>query len=334
MHCSTCTIVKSELTFNIPKQLKSLITKEFFHDTSSYIWKENILHTSEAASNDLVDFLREMNLTSGVTFAPLHKEWSSLDTFDDYRKTSWLDALIKEKSIKMHFQPIITQTGDIYGYELLARFFDKEEAIIYPDIVFPAAKLRGRTFALDRLCRMQAVKQIKRLYGDQKAFINFIPTAIYQPEYCLRATTDLAHSLNITSDRFVFEVVETEKVDDIEHLKSILRYYKKNGFSYALDDVGSGYNTLDLLGELEPPFIKLDMAFAQGVSHSKDKQLIAKSFLEKAHSYGGLCLAEGIEDIADFHWLKNQGYELFQGYLFGKPLPDPLINKEIDLSQF
>ncbi|MDZ7834339.1 MAG: EAL domain-containing protein [Alkalibacterium sp.] len=292
------------------------------------------MHTSESASNDLVDFLREMNLSSGVTFRPPHQEWLPLDDYDTYRETSWLDTLIKASNIKMYFQPIITQTGLIYGYELLARFFDLNDMIIYPDKVFPAAKIRGRTFVLDRLCRLQAVKQVKNLHDKQKAFINFIPTAIYQPEYCLRTTTTLAKSLNIDSERFVFEVVETEKIEDVEHLKSILHYYQENGFNYALDDVGSGFNTLDLLGELQPPYVKLDMAFAQGVSHSPEKQHIAGSFLNKAKSYGAMCLAEGIEDIADFHWLKDRGYDLFQGYLFGKPLPDPLKQKVIDLDQF
>lgn len=334
MHCSNCTIHKSELSFKIPDTLMNLITKEFTHHTKTYTWEKNILHTSEAASNDLVDFIREMNLMNEVFFRPPNKEWLSLDSYDQYRESSWLDALIKAKNINMYFQPIISHTGHIFGYELLARFFSEDNTIIYPDKVFPAAKLRGRTFALDKLCRMQAVRQISRLYPDQKAFINFIPTAIYQPEYCLRTTTLLANSLDINSDRFVFEVVETEKVEDIDHLKSILRYYQEHGFSYALDDVGSGYNTLDLLSELKPPFVKLDMAVAQGVSNSIEKQSIAKAFLNKAKSYGALCLAEGIEDINDFHWLKKQGYDLFQGYLFGKPLPDPLTTKSIRLNDF
>lgn len=334
MHCSNCAIHKSELSFKIPDHLKSLIKDSFIHHSSTYIWEDTILHTSESASNDLVDFLRGMNLTKDVYFRPPNQDWLELDIYDDYRSTSWLDRLIKAKNIKMYFQPIINQTGEIYGYEMLARFFDNDDSIIFPDKVFPAAKLRGRTFALDRLCRMQAVKQVNRLFPNQKAFINFIPTAIYQPEYCLRTTTALANSLDLNSHRFVFEVVETDKVEDVNHLKSILQYYKKNGFNYALDDVGSGYNTLDLLGELEPPYVKLDMAFAQGVCESEEKQTIARAFLEKSKSYGAKCLAEGIENMADFNWLKNEGYELFQGYLFGKPLPDPLEEKKIDLTQY
>jgi EAL domain-containing protein (putative c-di-GMP-specific phosphodiesterase class I) len=334
MQCPNCQSTESGLSFKLPRHLQDIIIRDFIHHNSSYTWNKNILHTTETASNDLVDFLREMNLDSKVFFKAPYKDWLSLDRFDEYRHSSWLDDLIESKNIQMYFQPIIASNGKIYAYEMLARFFDDEGTIIYPDKVFPAAKLRGRTFALDRLCRMQGVRQVKRLYDHQKAFINFIPTAIYEPEYCLRTTTALAESLSIESSRFIFEVVETEKVDDVEHLKSILTYYQNHGFNYALDDVGSGYNTLGLLDELKPPYIKLDMTVTQGVSRSTKKQAIASAFLSTAKKYGALCLAEGIEDIKDFKWLKEKGYDLFQGYLFGKPLPDPLEEKVIDLNQF
>lgn len=207
---------------------------------------------------------------------------------------------------------------------MLARFVNEEGDIIYPNVLFPAAKARGRTFALDRLCRINAVRQVKRLNVHQKAFINFIPTAIYRPEYCLRTTVAIANKLSIDSSRFVFEVVETEKIEDTEHLKSILQYYQDNGFHYALDDVGAGYNTMYLLSDLKPPYVKLDMTFVQGVSQSVEKQGVALSFLKKAKDIDAKALAEGVESVEDFEWLKSQGYDLFQGYLFGKPAPEPL----------
>lgn len=295
---------------------------------------DDYILTTEQATSDLTDFLEAMKLTDNVFFRIQNGEWLPILQFKSYIDSSWVDTLIREKYIKMHFQPIITPTGEIYGYELLSRFVDEHGNMIYPDILFPAAKLRGRTFALDRLCRIQAVKQITRLYDHQKAFINFIPTAIYDPEYCLKTTTAVAKQLNIESDRFVFEVVETEKIEDTTHLKSILTYYQNNGFSYALDDVGAGYNTLDLLSDIKPPYVKLDMQYVQGVRDSPEKQAVALAFLEKANEYGAITLAEGIEEIEDFEWLKSRGYQLFQGYLFGKPLPDPLSKITIDLNQF
>lgn len=334
MTCPSCSISKQRITLDIPSQMSTMVLNHFDQREYPYTLIDEYILTTEQATSDLADFLEAMNLTENVSFKIQNGEWLSILELKTYISSSWVDAIIREKFIKMHFQPIITSSGEIYGYELLARFIDENGNMIYPDVLFPAAKIRGRTFALDRLCRIQGVRQISRLYDNQKAFINFIPTAIYNPEYCLKSTTTVAKQLNIKSDRYVFEVVETEKIDDTAHLKSILMYYQTHGFSYALDDVGAGYNTLDLLSDLKPPYVKLDMQYVQGVRSSKEKQTVALAFLEKANEYGAITLAEGVEEIEDFDWLKSKGYQLFQGYLFGKPMPDPLTEKKIDLSQF
>ena len=72
-------------------------------------------------------------------------------------------------------------------------------------------------------------------------------------------------------------------------------------------------------------YMKLDMKFVQGVSDDPTKQAAAKKFLLAALQIGAIPLAEGIEKWADFEWLKEVGYELFQGYLFGKPGRIPAI---------
>ena len=82
----------------------------------------------------------------------------------------------------------------------------------------------------------------------------------------------------IDPNQFVFEVVETEQVEDLDHLKNILSYYKDKGFQYALDDVGEGYSTLDMLSSLQPQYMKLDMKYVQGVAVDPEKQRVLKHF--------------------------------------------------------
>lgn len=332
MSCPNCSMSKQRVSIKIPEEIQSLVLDHFKHISYTYELENDVMAVDEQAAADLLDFLKAMQLTDLVHFKVPTEEWLSIELFEQYREASWVDSIIREKNITMYFQPIIQNDGTIYGYEMLARFKDTDGNMIFPDMLFPAAKLRGRTFALDRLCRIKAVRQIKRLPEHQKAFINFIPTAIYNPEYCLKTTTAVANQLSIESDRFVFEVVETEKISDTDHLKSILTYYQTHGFSYALDDVGAGFNTLDLLSDLKPPYVKLDMEYVHGVSHSKDKQKVALAFLEKANEYGAITLAEGIENREDFEWLESKGYKLFQGYYFGRPEPEPLNTVKIDMT--
>ncbi|WP_062321460.1 EAL domain-containing protein [Halolactibacillus sp. JCM 19043] len=332
MPCPHCTIVGHKITFSLDRERIDLIKNHFTQHNFPMDIEEDQLTTHEQGARELVDFLLAMDLATDVTFKINSYDWLPLSDFKDYQDASWVDELLFEPFIQMHFQPIIKSNGEIFAYEMLSRFVDRQGKKIFPDVMFPAAKTRGRTFALDRICRINAVRHVKRLLPNQKGFINFIPTAIYLPEFCLKTTTDLAHALDIDSSRFVFEVVETEQVKDTAHLQSILKYYQDNGFQYALDDVGSGYNTLNFLKELKPPYIKLDLTFVRDVNRDLDKQRIAKEILKMRDQFDAMALAEGVETIEEFNWLKQAGFDLFQGYLFGKPESEPLTTPSIDLT--
>ncbi|MGK7377128.1 EAL domain-containing protein [Planococcus sp. 1R117A] len=285
--------------------------------------KEQGLLIPESGAKEFMDFCRHFMELEQVTFRVNTGAWRPFAEIETVMDMQWIDEVIQKELITCHYQPIVDATGKIFAYEMLARFQNEDGSVIYPNEIFPAAKNRGRLYALDRVCRMTAVKYAAAL-KDVKAFINFIPTSIYSPEFCLRSTTLLANQLGVNPEQLVFEVVETEKVEDLEHLKTILAYYKEKGFEYALDDVGEGYSTIEMLADLKPNYMKLDMQYVQGVSNDAAKQKIALQFLEKALEVGSVPLAEGIEERADFDWLKQQGYQLFQGYYFGKPAASPL----------
>ncbi|WP_080145405.1 EAL domain-containing protein [Marinilactibacillus piezotolerans] len=331
MVCINCSTFGQRIAFQLNELLLPLISKHFTRYGHEFEVEGLTLITNESGANDVYNFLNGIELTDGIQFRINQQEWHTIDHFSEYIDAAWIDSIINEQHLKMHFQPIVKTDGTIYGYELLARFHDDDGNTLYPNTIFPAAKARGRTFALDRVCRIHAVKQVDRLQADQKVFINFIPTAIYSPEHCLRTTTLIAKRLNIDPRRIVFEVVETEQIADLDHLKTILHYYQNHGFEYALDDVGAGFNTLEVLKEMKPPYMKLDMEYAQNVSEDPEKQAVAAAFLETARTFQAIPLAEGIERIEDFNWLKSLGYELFQGYLFGKPEPEPLASNQLQL---
>ncbi|EXJ22949.1 EAL domain protein [Alkalibacterium sp. AK22] len=332
MTCPNCTVSKQRITLKLPEEVVPPILIHFAQKDYPHRHHNKTLATTEEAAADVADFLTATSQTAGAYFKIHEHGWQPIEELANYIESSWVDHILQEKYIRMHFQPIIMPDGTLYGYEMLARFQDQDGSMIYPDRLFPAAKARGRLFALDRLCRMNAVRQITRLPEQLKAFINFVPTAIYNPEYCLKTTSDIANQLSIDSSRFVFEVVETEKIADLDHLKSILEYYRSHGFHYALDDVGAGSNTLSIVEDLEPPYMKLDMQYVQGVSSCLDKQEVALKFLEIADTYGAVTLAEGVECFDDFEWLKSKGYQLFQGYFIGRPLPEPLDTCKIELA--
>ncbi len=325
MSCKNCLINKVEFrikfTDTMQDEMKHMLLEHLGRLGYTIEQQDGLFIINEDAMRELADFSIDFDEAEHILFA-VEDDWHPLTKVPNVFEASWVDTIIKKNSIICYSQPIVDGNGSIFGHEVLARFIGENGELLFPGQVFDAARLRGRLYALDRVCRLAAVRYGKKLNG--KIFVNFIPTSIYVPEYCLRSTEMLAQQLNIEPKRFIFEVVETEEVKDLEHLKVILNYYQKKGFEYALDDVGEGFSTLDVLEEIKPNYMKLDRKFVDGVARDPYLQSMAKLFLTKALEIGAVPLAEGIETKEDFHFLKSLGFQLFQGYLFSKPLPEPV----------
>ncbi len=330
MECNNCTVASLKFEIRLEGELNSSVLEqvaEFLERRDiAVVRKDNKLQMDEQGAREFLDFCNDLLNPEGVMFRINREKWQPLSEMEHIFNTAWIDDVIKHERLICHYQPIVDGNLNVFAYEMLSRFQNEDGSTIYPNEIFPAAKTRGRLYALDRVCRMTAVKHAAVLNGE-KAFINFIPTSIYSPEFCLRSTTELAHKLGVDPKQLVFEVVETEQVNDMDHLKKILSYYREKGFQYALDDVGEGYSTAEVLDELKPKYMKLDMKYVQGVATDTEKQAVAMDFLNKALEIDSVPLAEGIEVEEDFVWLKNQGYELFQGYYFGKPAATPQLVK-------
>lgn len=301
---------------------------------------DNTIWVHEQTAADLLDYFNAHMELEQIQVAPCQNGEFSSDAelewlpFADVKKrydAHWIDGVIAEQRIRTAYQPIVSvQNGEteVQAYEFLSRAVGSEGEIIPPFQMFEAARARNRLFALDRVCRIQAVRNADQV-TDKMVFVNFIPTAIYTPEHCLQTTLAEARATGVDPSMIVFEVVESEEVDSIDHLENILLYYRKHGFRYALDDVGAGFSTIEKVERLKPDFVKLDMHYVQGVAHDADKQKIALTLVESARRVGARTLAEGVETEEDWKWLIEAGYELFQGYFFGRPEFEP---REVKMS--
>ena len=326
MTCKNCTVgtiqFRVKLTGHNNLVMKQVAIEHLARLGYAIIEEDGILFVYEEAMRELTDFFTTFGEMDNITFT-VDEHWQPLTKVYDVLQASWVDTIIAKNRIVCYSQPIIQSNGVVFGHEVLARFVGENGELLYPVEVFQAAKLRGRLFALDRACRLAAVRYGKKLTG--KIFINFIPTSIYDPKFCLQSTELLARKLNIEPKRFIFEVVESEEVKDMHHLKRILSYYRNKGFEYALDDVGEGYSTIDVLEEIKPNYMKLDRKYVHGVANDRYLQSMASLFLKKSLEIGAIPLAEGIETKEDFLFLKTLGFQLFQGYLFSKPQSEPVI---------
>ena len=222
----------------------------------------------------------------------------------------------------MAFQPIINcQSNTIYGYEALVRGLNNESAY---SIISQVNDDNRYTF--DQLCRIKAIALASKLGINTMLSINFLPNAIYKPERCIRTTLEAAKKYNFPTTNIMFEFTEVEKIEDSSHVERVVSYYQELGFKTATDDFGSGYSGLNLLADFQTDIIKLDMALIRDIDKDTKCQTIVRNCLNMFEELNITALAEGIETVEEYHWLKSVGIELMQGYLFAKPgfecLPD------------
>ncbi len=248
-----------------------------------------------------------------------------LATLVQRTRSRWLVDVLAANALVAHFQPIISSQdpADIYGYEVLTRGVAGDGQLIPLLRLYEAAVTENLLYHLDRSARIGAIKAAAQHGIASSVFVNFMPSSIYTPEFCLRSTIGAMRRTNLTPGQIVFEVVETERVDDIAHLEGILASYREQGFRVALDDLGVGFASMQLLYSLRPDFVKLDRSLVQDVDTDLYKATIASRLLDTALSLGVDSVAEGVETEAEWRWLAANGATYQQGFLFAHPATPP-----------
>lgn len=251
---------------------------------------------------------------------------TSLRKLIGLNEADWLLDVLTAKRLSTHFQPIINANSPTipFAHECLLRWQDEEGQLRSPYQLFETAREAELLFQLDRQARETNIRNAAAHKVQSKIFLNFAPTAIYDPRNCLQSTMAVVEEVGLSPSDVVFEVVETDKVDDAAHLKSIMDYYKEHGFGIALDDLGAGFSTLQLLGELMPNYVKLDMGLVRDVHQNRFRSELVRQIIELAHRFDIEVIAEGVEVFGEAAWLRSQGVDYLQGFYFAKPGPEPV----------
>ncbi|MCY2953074.1 MAG: EAL domain-containing protein [Planctomycetota bacterium] len=243
----------------------------------------------------------------------------------------WLDDVLKNDRIAIHFQPIVQfPPGRLHGYECLMRGIDADGALIPPTRVLEAARRLGQLPLLDQKCRLAAIRAAAPLAGTGLTFfINVIPSAMARPRIQLAEMMQELQSRGLRPQEITLEIVETDQISNHRELLNILQYYRKAGFRVALDDVGAGYSSLLSLARLRPDYIKLDGELVRQAATSALEAKMVADLAETARQNGIITIAEGVETPHQFRLILASGIRLTQGYFHAKPRQEPLHSPEI-----
>ena len=213
------------------------------------------------------------------------------------------------------FQPIVDlASSSVYGYEALVRGVDGSGALSVLSRVND-----DNRYAFDQACRVKAIALAARLGMQEVLSINFLPNAVYEPAHCIRSTLLAAREHGFPVERIMFEITESERVQDAAHMTRIFEYYRQQGFVTALDDFGAGHAGLNLLASFIPHTLKLDMELVRDIDSRPVKQIIVGGLIDICNQLDIRILAEGVETAAEMEYFLQQGVTLMQGYYFAKP---------------
>ncbi|BAL93719.1 EAL domain-containing protein [Rubrivivax gelatinosus] len=224
------------------------------------------------------------------------------------------------------FQPIVDLgSRTVFAHEALVRGPAGEPAAT----VLAQVDDRNR-YAFDQRCRRDAIAAAARLGLSERLSINFMPNAIYRASACIQATLRAAGACGFPLERIMFEITETERVNDVAHLVEIVTEYKRLGFLTALDDFGAGYSGLNLLAAFEPDIVKLDMELTRALDARPRSRTIVQSLQRLCEELGITVIAEGVETPGERDALLDCGITLMQGWLFARPAFDALAQPQAE----
>lgn len=238
-----------------------------------------------------------------------------------------LQKIIRNGLISTVYQPIYDLTDKtIYGYEALARG-PEDSYFEDPDTIFSFAAKSDLINAVEKISINKAITGAKLLPPQTRLFINITPTLI--PQLIDDEFMKLIADTGIKKELIVIEMTEKFIIPEYRMYKEILIMTRTKGFQVALDDVGTGYSTLERIAEISPQYLKYDRTLVKDVDRDLIRQELIKSIADFAHKINAVVIAEGIENDKELDFIKSIGIKLGQGFLLGTPkifLESPKLN--------
>lgn len=246
---------------------------------------------------------------------------------DDHHPIGKIDNLITSNgemgfNFSFAFQPIVDiRNREIISYEALVRGPHGE-----PSASVFAQVPQNEIQRFDEICHRKAINLASRLNIPNRLNLNLSAQSIYEIDLSITATFQASIQSGMKAENIIFEVLETESLTEQRNLIKYLRTIQEFGFTTAIDDFGAGYSGLKLLVEYQPYYIKLDRHLIGNIQWDHVKQRIFQGIQKICDSLSIEIVAEGVENIGEYHWLSEAGISIYQGYYFARPafeaLPD------------
>ncbi len=239
---------------------------------------------------------------------------------ETYRANMRMSAAIRNalanRRILCHYQPIVNLTsGKIDKYETLVRMIESDGNFLSPASFLTIAKKAKlyphiTTEVINQACALFSTR-------DEEFSINLSDSD-------LRDTHIVKEIINTitktgTASRIVFEILESEGIENYEEVIHFITQVKALGAKIAIDDFGTGYSNFENILKLNVDYIKIDGSLIQGITNNTRHHIVVETIVSFAHKIGAKTIAEFVSDEAIYTAVKKLGVDFSQGYYTGKP---------------
>lgn len=225
----------------------------------------------------------------------------------------------------LYYQPQFNHDDQLVGAEALLRWRTQEGAWILPADFIPLAEETGLILPIGQWVLDTACAQLKHWQEDAQMrdislSINVSARQFHQPDFVSQITRSL-DSAGIDPSRIKLELTESVLLKGSEEVIDSMQRLSVLGVSFALDDFGMGYSSLSYIKRLPIRQLKIDQSFIRDITHDASDAAIVSAILAMSQSLGIDAIAEGVETTAQRDFLLRNDCSLYQGNLFGVPMP-------------
>ncbi|HEY0164851.1 MAG TPA: bifunctional diguanylate cyclase/phosphodiesterase, partial [Sphingomicrobium sp.] len=237
-----------------------------------------------------------------------------------------LRRALEKDQLKLFYQPLIDlKSGQVAGFEALARWNHEDRGEISPAEFIPVAEESGLILTLGRWAMDKALGTLKQWdaqAGEQLPLyvaVNLSAIQVARDDVSELVSSALKSS-GVSGDRLTLELTESSIVQDPDRATRVFGALKALDTTVALDDFGTGYSSLAYLQRLPIDILKIDRSFVSGMMNDPDSVAIVRAVLSLAEALGMSTTAEGIETVELATTLAALGCASGQGFYFAKPL--------------
>jgi diguanylate cyclase (GGDEF)-like protein/PAS domain S-box-containing protein len=249
--------------------------------------------------------------------------------------TTGLRHAVERGELSAHYQPLVeVKSGRLVGLEALLRWDNPDFGRVSPAQFIPIAEDTGLIVPIGEWMLRAVCRQMRawRRAGCAPGYVavNLSPRQFRQQDV-VQLVYRVLREYSMPPDSLELEITESTVMQRTEEAIMKMRRLRHLGVRMAIDDFGTGYSSLAYLQRFPVHTLKIDQSFVRDIRSDKDQAAIVTTVIGLARSLKLTALAEGVETREQLEFLRGEGCELYQGYLYSRPLPaaeiEPLLRQ-------